>query len=183
MGSITKSDCMSVTDLNHAVRHLYLNDVCSKLLKNFHDYWLLNISDQIVVGIVFNCFWLKNYKNLVLRYSMTSKQYFCVGELLNYQKTLWMLSNGDCTTVKHHTKIFESWQKNCVFRLSLGLFSQIMEFKCKQANKMIETGVLAWKSKNMSHIDQFFLSALVAKCLKLNDEFTCLTTSPNQNAN
>ena len=113
---------------------------------------------------------------------MTSKQYFCVGELLNYQKILWMHSNGDCTTVKYHTKKFESWQKNCVFRLSLGLFTQIKEFKYKQANKMIETGVLVWKSKNMSHIDQFFLSALVAKCLKLNDVLTCLTTSPNQNA-
>ena len=89
MGLITKSDCMSVTDLNHAVRHLYhLVDVCSKLLKDFHDFWLFNMSDQIVVGIVSNCFWLKNYKNIVLRYSMTSKQYFCVGELLNYQKIL-----------------------------------------------------------------------------------------------
>ena len=39
MGLITKSDCMSVTDLNHAVRHLYhLVDDCSKLLKDFHDY-------------------------------------------------------------------------------------------------------------------------------------------------
>ena len=60
MGLITKSDCMSVTDLNHAVKHLYhLVDDCSKLLKVFHDYWLFNMSDQIVVGIVFNCFWLK----------------------------------------------------------------------------------------------------------------------------
>ena len=41
------------------------------------------MSKQIVVGIVFSCFWLKNYKNEVLRYSMASKQYFCVGELLN----------------------------------------------------------------------------------------------------
>ena len=83
---ITKSYCMSVTDLNHAVRHLCdVVDVCSKLLKDFHDYCLLNMmSDQIAVGIVFSCFWLKNYKNIVLRYSMTSKQSFCVGELLNY---------------------------------------------------------------------------------------------------
>ena len=42
------------------------------------------MSDQIVVGIVFSCFWLKNYKNIVLRYSVTSKQNFYVGELLNY---------------------------------------------------------------------------------------------------
>ena len=89
MGLITKSDCKSVTDLNDAVRHLYhLVDVSSKLLKDFHDYWLFNMSDQIIVGNVFNCFWLKNYRNIVLRYSMTSQQYFCVGELLNYQKIL-----------------------------------------------------------------------------------------------
>ena len=86
---ITKSDRMSVRDLNHAVRHLYhLVDVCSKLLKDFQDFWFFNMSDQKVVGIVFNCLWLKNNKNIVLRYSMTSKQYFCVGELLNYQKIL-----------------------------------------------------------------------------------------------
>ena len=108
MGLITKSDCMGVTDLSHAVRLLYhLVDLCSKLLKDFHDYWLFNMSDQIVLGIVFNCFWLKNYINIVLRYSMTSKHYFCVGELLNYQKILWMHSNGDCTTVKYHTKIYD----------------------------------------------------------------------------
>ena len=87
MDLITKSGCMSVTDLNHSARHLcHVVDVRSKLLKDFHDYCLFNMSDQIVVGIVFSCFWLKNYKNIVLRYSMTSKQYFCVGELLNYQK-------------------------------------------------------------------------------------------------
>ena len=64
-----------------------------------------------------------------------------------------------------------------------GLFTQIMEFKYKQAYKMIETGVLVWKSKNMKSYQASFFSALVAKCLKLNDEFTCFTTSPNQNAN
>ena len=66
MGLITKSDFMSATDLNHAGRHLcHVVDVCSKLLKVFHDYFLLNMSDQIVVGIVFSCFRLKNYKNIV----------------------------------------------------------------------------------------------------------------------
>ena len=78
---MTKIDCMSVKDLNHAVRHLcHVVDVCFKLLKDFHDYCLFNMSDQIVVGIGFSSFWFKNYKNIVLRYSMTSKQYFCVGE-------------------------------------------------------------------------------------------------------
>ena len=43
---------MSVTDLNHAVRHLcHVVDVCSKLLKDFHDYCLFNMSDQLFVGI------------------------------------------------------------------------------------------------------------------------------------
>ena len=66
MGLITKSDCMSVTDLNHAVRNLcHVVGVCSKLPKDFHDYCLLNMSDHIVVGIVFSCFWLKSYKNIV----------------------------------------------------------------------------------------------------------------------
>ena len=95
---------------------------------------------------------------------------------------VWTHSNGDCTTVRNHTKINENWQKNCVFRLSLGLSTQTMEFKYKQAYKMIETGVLVWKSKNMKSYRSIYFFALVAKCLKLNDEFTCLTASPNLNA-
>ena len=75
MGLITNSDCMSATDLNHAVRHLcHVVDVCSKLLKAFYDYCLFNMSNQIAVETVFSCFWLKNYENRVLRYSMTSNQ-------------------------------------------------------------------------------------------------------------
>ena len=159
MGLITKSDCMSVTDLNHAVRHLcHVVEVCSKLLKYFHDYCLSNKSDQKVVGIVFSCFWLKNYKNIVLRYSITSKQYFCVGELLKYLKNglnakQWSLHH----CMIPHKKICESWQKNCVFRLSLRLSTQIIEFEYKQAYKMIGTGVLAWQSKNMKLLQSIFL--------------------------
>ena len=42
MGLITKSDCMSVTDLNHAVGHLcHVVDVCSKLQKTFSSYSFL----------------------------------------------------------------------------------------------------------------------------------------------
>ena len=63
MGLITKCDCMSATDINHAGRHLcHVVDVCSKLLKDFHDSFLVNMSDQKVVGIAFSCFWLRNYK-------------------------------------------------------------------------------------------------------------------------
>ena len=66
MGLTTKIDCMSVTDLNHAVRHLcHIVDVCSKLLNDFHNHCLFTMSDIIVVGIVFSCFGLKNYKNTV----------------------------------------------------------------------------------------------------------------------
>ena len=85
MSLITISDCVIVTNLNHTVRHIcYVIDVCSKLLKVFHDYCLFNMSDQIVVGIVLGCFRLKNCKNIVLRYNINSKQYFFVGELLKY---------------------------------------------------------------------------------------------------
>ena len=48
------------------------------LHKDFYDYCLFNMFDQLVVAIVFSCIWLKNYKNIVLRWSMTIKQYFCV---------------------------------------------------------------------------------------------------------
>ena len=57
MGLITKSDCMSVTDLNQTVRDIcHVVDVCSKLHEDFHDYCLFIMFDQLVVGIVFSCF-------------------------------------------------------------------------------------------------------------------------------
>ena len=84
MGLITKSDCMSVTDLNQTFRYIgYVDDVWSKLHKDFHNFCLFSVSDQLVVGILFSCFWLKNYKNVLLHYSMTTKQYFHVEESLN----------------------------------------------------------------------------------------------------
>ena len=70
---------------NDAVNRLcHVVDVCSKMLTDFHDYCLFNSSDQLVVGIVFSYFWLEKYKNIVLRYSMTSKQFYCVKESLKY---------------------------------------------------------------------------------------------------
>ena len=55
---------MSVTDLNHAVRHLcYIVDVYSEMLKVCHDYCLFNMSDQKVVGIAFSCFLVEKLQN------------------------------------------------------------------------------------------------------------------------
>ena len=63
MGLITRSDCMSVTDLNQTVIYIWhVVDVCSKIYKDFHDYCLFNMSNQLVVGVVFSCSSLKNYK-------------------------------------------------------------------------------------------------------------------------
>ena len=51
MGVITKSDCMSVTDLNQTFSYIWhVVDVCSKLHKDFHYYFLFNMSNQLVVG-------------------------------------------------------------------------------------------------------------------------------------
>ena len=84
MGLIIKSDCMSVTYLNQTVRvKRHVVDNCYKLNRDFYDYCLFNMFDQLVMGIVNSCFWLRNYKSIVLRYSMTIKQYFCVEESLN----------------------------------------------------------------------------------------------------
>ena len=81
---ITKSDCMSVTDLNQPFRYIgYVVDLCFKLHKDFHDYCLFRVSDQLVMGIILKCFWLKNYDNIVLRYSMSLKQHVYVEESLN----------------------------------------------------------------------------------------------------
>ena len=51
MSLISKSDCMSVTDLNHAVWHLcHVVDVRSKLHKDFYDYCFFSVSDQLVAS-------------------------------------------------------------------------------------------------------------------------------------
>ena len=48
---ISKSDCMSVTDINHAVGHsCHVVDVCSNLHKDFYDYCLFSVSDQLVAS-------------------------------------------------------------------------------------------------------------------------------------
>ena len=50
MSLISKSDCMSVTDLKHALGHLcHLVDVCSKLHKDFYDHFF-NVPDQLVAS-------------------------------------------------------------------------------------------------------------------------------------
>ena len=106
MGLITKSECVSVTDLNQTFRYIgYVVDICSKLHKDFHDYYLFSMSDQLVVGIVFSCFWLKNYKAyIVLRYSITIKQYFYVEDSLKCQKIVWAHSNRVCMNVRYQNK-------------------------------------------------------------------------------
>ena len=57
MSLITKSDCMSVTDLNHTVGDIsqVIEIFSSKFLNVFFDSCLPNISDQFVVAIVFSC--------------------------------------------------------------------------------------------------------------------------------
>ena len=84
MGSIIKNGCKGDADLNQTVRYIgHVVDLCSKMHKDFYDHCLFSVSEQLVVGIVFSCFWLENYKNIVLRYGMTIKQNFCVQEALN----------------------------------------------------------------------------------------------------
>ena len=57
MSLLTKSNFMNVRDLNHTVTHIrHVVHVFSKLLKDFHDYGLFNMSDQLFVGIVFSCY-------------------------------------------------------------------------------------------------------------------------------
>ena len=137
LGLITKSDCMSVTDLNQTATYkCHIADVCSKSHKDFHDYCLFNMSDQLVVGIAFSCFWLKNHKNIVLRHSMTIKQHDHQAVFVLLRPRVTQLTKNGLNAQQqslHSCKIqqqsCESWQINCVFRLSLGLSTQIMEFE------------------------------------------------------
>ena len=76
---------MSVTDLNQTVRYIcHVVGVCSKLHRDFHDYCLFNM--YVLSFSRGKCFQLllieKLQKIIVVRYSMTNKQYFCVEQLL-----------------------------------------------------------------------------------------------------
>ena len=120
---------MNVADLDHIVRHVcHVVDVFSKLLRDFDDYCLSNMSDTSVVGIVFRCFLLENYKNIFLPYSIAIKQYFCVEESVKKQKNglnAEQRSLHDCTVLQ---QICESLQKNWVLRLSSSFSTKIIEF-------------------------------------------------------
>ena len=53
MGLITKSHCMSITDLNQIVTYIcHVVDVCSNLQNDFHVYCLFNMSDQFVLELI-----------------------------------------------------------------------------------------------------------------------------------
>ena len=176
MSLIIKIDCVIVTNLNHTVRHIcHVAEVCSKMLKDFHDYCLFNLS-----GIVFSCFWLKNYKNIVWRYSMTNKQYFCIEEFLKLQKIVWMLSYRVCMTVRYHKQLVKFERQTVYSGFFLQLFTQIIEFEGKHANKRFETEVLVWKPKNKKSNQPIFYT-LEALCLKVNDKLMCLKASVTLN--
>ena len=87
--------------------------ICSQLLNVFHDYCLFNTFDHLLVGIVFSCLWLKNYKNIVLRYSMTIRQYFWqrVSQITKIGSNAKQQNLYDC---KIPQQTCESWQINSV---------------------------------------------------------------------
>ena len=49
---------------------------------DFHDYRLLNMIGQLVVEIVFSCFWIKNYKKHSFVLQHDQKAVFWVEESL-----------------------------------------------------------------------------------------------------
>ena len=57
MSLIAKNDCVSVTHLNHSVRHkCYIVEVCSELLKFFYDYCLFDIC--LIIYSVLTHWWV-----------------------------------------------------------------------------------------------------------------------------
>ena len=53
MGLRTESGCMSVTSVRYIC---HVVDACSNLHIDFHEYCVFNMSDQLLVGIVFGWF-------------------------------------------------------------------------------------------------------------------------------
>ena len=116
MSLITKNKFMSVTDLYHTVSyiwHVVAWRFSSKLPMDFHEYCRPNMSGQLVIGIVFYCFWLKDYKNKIFCYNMTDKQYFFVEEYLKKQIIAWIHNNGVWMTVWYHQSLWKLRYKLC----------------------------------------------------------------------
>ena len=159
MGLITKSDCLSVTDLDQTFRYIgYVVYLCSKLHKDFHDYCLFSVSNQLVVGIVFSCFWLKNHNKIVLRYSLIIKQYFYV------EKSVTQLTKNGLNAQQqslHDCKIpqqfCESWQINCVFRLFSVCVYKSWSLSTSRHTKWFRHESQFENQRLWSHITHFFL--------------------------
>ena len=145
----------------------------SKMLKDFHDFCLFNTTDQLAVGIVFCCFWLKNYENRVLRYSMTIKQYLCVEESLKKQKMVSMLSNGVCMTVSYHNKFVKLIDKLC-FQVFFGPVYANYGVWGQASIENVWDRSVGLKNKEHGAISAKTLT-LVALCLNLKYELMCLT--------
>ena len=139
----------AVTCICHVV------DVCSNLHKDFHDYCLFNTSDQIVVGLVFSCFRLKNYKKIVLRRSVTINTTVASKRHSTNKKCFERTATESAKLYDTRTNLWKLTDKLC-FQVFCGfVYKKIMEFEYNQAYKMIETRVLFWKSKNMKPYHAF----------------------------
>ena len=152
-------------------------DVCSNLPKIFHDYFLFNMFAQIVVGIVLSCLWYEKYKKH--SFALQHDQYAVLLRRWVTQMTKKNSLNarqGSQHDCKIPQNFFESWEINCVFRLSLRLSTQIKEFEDKQAYKIFWDRSLSLKIKGHEVKSTNFLT-LVAICLKINDGLVCLTAS------
>ena len=89
MSLITKNDCMSVTELNHAVRYLcHVVEVCSKLLKVFHDYCLLTclVNQSLELSLVASD--RKTKRNILLRTALLLSSTFASKSHSNIKKTI-----------------------------------------------------------------------------------------------
>ena len=146
----------------------YVVDVCFDVFKDFYDLCLFNIFDQIVVGIVSTCFWLKNYKKQCFalqhdRCAVLLRR--IVAQITEKSLNAQQRSLHDC---KIPRKNCESWDTNWVFRLSLRLSTQILEIETKQAYKIFWDRSLSLKiNKHEVKSTSFF--TLVALCLKTSD--------------
>ena len=121
----------------------------SDFLNVFHDYSHLNKCNQLVVGIVLSCCWLKNYKNLFLHYSMTIRQYVCGKESTKQRKMAWTHSNAVCMTLRYHNKLVKVDIQTVFSGFICVCLTQIMELADKQEYKMFGTGDLVRKSLSM----------------------------------
>ena len=117
---------------------------------------------------------------LVRAYYWETTKYVCYMGFNFAECTMLEFNRQSLHDCKIQQQVCESWQINCVCRLSLGLSTETMDVEDNKATKYMRQVCYFEKQRTWNHFNHFFI--LVASCCKLFDKLMCLIAAFNLNA-